>query len=185
MKGLYFPPINRDDAGMRTPMIILRPMGKSDIAVISHWPPYGAGFAQMDYALRENGWLEEFSEKPGTWCYIAVVEREPVGFSILSTMKKGEAEFRIALHPNWTGRGVGAKIARATLEQGFLRLGFDSIRLIVRKNNLPARALYEKLGIEISGECTRLIKGQPIEFFEMSTDRQRFQHQTTRQERRT
>jgi diamine N-acetyltransferase len=74
-------------------------------------------------------------------------------------MKKGEAEFRIALHPNWTGRGVGRKLAWTALEQGFLRLGFDFIRLIVRKNNLPARALYEKPGIEISGECTGLIKG--------------------------
>jgi len=166
-------------------MISLRPMGKSDIEAVAHWPPYGAGFAQMDYALKENGWLEEFSEKPGTWCYMAVAGREAVGFSILSTMEKGEAEFRIALHPNRTGRGFGTKIALATLEQGFLRLGFDSIRLIVRKNNLPAKALYEKLGIEISGECPRLIKGQPIEFFEMSIDRQRFQHQTTGQERRT
>jgi diamine N-acetyltransferase len=43
-------------------------MGRSDIAAITHWPPCGAGFVQMDYALRENGWLEEFSEKPGTWC---------------------------------------------------------------------------------------------------------------------
>ncbi len=166
-------------------MIRLRPMEKSDIAAITRWPPYRAGFAQMDYALRENGWLEEFSEKPGTWCYIAVAEREPVGFSILSTTKKGEAEFRIALHPDWTGRGVGTKIAWSTLEQGFLRLGFDLIRLIVRKNNLPARALYEKLGIEVSGECTGLVQGQSIEFFEMSIDKQRFQHQTTRQDRRT
>jgi len=51
---------------------------------------------------------------------------------------KGEAEFRIAIHPHLTGMGFGRQVAIATLKIGFLKLKMDRIHLIVRKNNYPA-----------------------------------------------
>ncbi len=42
-------------------MIQLRPIIPEDISEIN-WPPYLGGFEQMDYALRNNGWLDEFRD---------------------------------------------------------------------------------------------------------------------------
>lgn len=79
-------------------MIELRPITAEDAAEIRNWPPYSGGFAQMDYALREHGWLDEFMSKPKTVIYIAGLNKQIIGFSLLSVTAEGEAEFRIAFH---------------------------------------------------------------------------------------
>ncbi|MBF0474913.1 MAG: GNAT family N-acetyltransferase [Deltaproteobacteria bacterium] len=161
-------------------MITLRLIKPCDIQVITCWPGYRGGYAQMDYALRENGWLEEFSRKPGTWCYLAEANQESIGFSILSTTGHKEAELRIAVHPARIGQGVGKEIMSATMKLGFSQLEFDLVHLIVRKNNFPAIGLYKKLGFNTLGECTQIVQGRLIEFFEMNIRKREFQNQTSR-----
>lgn len=51
----------------RLGMIKLRPIRTDDIAEIKNWPVYVDGFEQMDYALRDNGWIDEFWNRPNTW----------------------------------------------------------------------------------------------------------------------
>ncbi|MBF0550090.1 MAG: GNAT family N-acetyltransferase [Deltaproteobacteria bacterium] len=133
----------------------------------------------MDYALRENGWLAEFSRTGGTWCYLAEANQESIGFSILSTTGSKEAELRIAVHPARTGQGFGQEIMSATMNLAFSQLDFDLVHLIVRKNNFPAIGLYKKLGFKTLGECTLMIQGQLIEFFKMDIRKPEFQNQTT------
>ncbi|MBF0496768.1 MAG: GNAT family N-acetyltransferase [Deltaproteobacteria bacterium] len=164
-------------------MITLRPIKQSDIIAITCWPSYRGDHEQMDYALRENGWLEEFSRKAGTWCYLAEANQESIGFTILSTTGKKEAEVRIAVHPARTGQGFGKEIMSAILNLGFSQLKLDLIHLIVRKNNFPAIGLYKKLGFKIIGECTQIIQGRLIEFFTMDIPKPEFQNQTNRGDR--
>jgi diamine N-acetyltransferase len=148
-------------------MISLRPITEEDFADIKRWPPYEHEFVQMDYALRQGGWLDEYGNRSETWIYVAESDGRSVGFTLLSITAKGEAEFRIAIHPHWTGMGFGRQIALAILKIGFLKLKIARIYLIVRKNNYRAMELYERLGFRKTGESTHVIQGQPVEFFDM------------------
>ena len=155
-------------------MIELRSITAEDATEIRHWPPYSGGFAQMDYALREHGWLDEFMSKPRTVIYVADLNRQIIGFSLLSITAEGEAEFRIAIHPRWIGKELGRKVTLATLEAGFQQLNLDRIYLIVRKNNPRAAKLYESIGFVTTGESIHAIQGKPVEFDDMVITKERF-----------
>jgi len=84
------------------------------------------------------------------------------------------AEFRIALHPDRLGQGIGRTVARLTLAHGFSDPAISRIRLIVRKNNPRARRLYEALQFRMTGECIGEIQGNPVDFFTMEINRETF-----------
>ena len=155
-------------------MITLRAITEEDIGEIKTWPAYEDGFEQMDYALRQGGWLDEFRNRSDTWTYIAESNKQAVGFSLLSVTAKGEAEFRIAIHPHRTGRGFGREVTLAILKIGFCELGMDRIYLIVRKNNYSAIKLYESLGFKKVGESIHTIQGRLVEFFDMDMAKESF-----------
>lgn len=155
-------------------MIILRPVAHDDIALIKSWPPYPSEFRDLDYALRDGGWLDKYSRKTGADILIAEEDGEINGFSVITRESGNIAEFRIALHPEKLGQGRGKTISRLTLKQGFSYPAIATIRLIVRKNNPRARKLYESLHFRNTGECTEEIQGKPVEFYRMEIDRNTF-----------
>ncbi len=155
-------------------MIELRPIRPEDVAEIKNWPPYTNGFEQMDYALRDHGWLDEFRDRPDTRIYAVVMNDRLRGFSLLSPTSDNETEFRIAIHPDWTGKGLGREVTLATLKKGFSQPGLDRIRLIVRKNNPRASKLYESIGFAATGESVHTIQGKRIGFIDMIMTRERF-----------
>ncbi len=129
----------------------------------------------MDYALRHNGWVDEFRDNQNTCIYAAVVGAQLRGFSLLSPVGDKEAEFRIAIHPDWTGKGLGREVTLATLKNGFGQLGLEKIHLIVRKNNSRAAKLYENIGFAVTGQSVHEIQGKRIEFVDMSMTNQQFE----------
>jgi diamine N-acetyltransferase len=148
-------------------MISLRPLQSGDIPVIRAWPPYPPAFAMLDYALREGGWLDEYGGKEGTGILAAEDGKDIIGFSILAKNPDGSAEFRIALHPEMIGRGLGKELALMTIRHGFRDSSLREIRLIVRKNNPRAQRLYESLGFDLRGECTEVVHGELVAFRRM------------------
>ncbi len=169
----------RENAGTRerrtgTQGVLLRPMTSEDAAEIRSWPPYGEGFEQMDYAIREKGWLDEFGDRPDTQIYIAEAGHRIIGFSLLSRTADGDAEFRIVLHPRLTGKGYGKDVTDLTLKLGFRNLHLEKVHLIVRKNNPRAERLYRRIGFVATGESTHSIQGKKIEFIEMEMTGERF-----------
>lgn len=148
-------------------MIILREMTDEDIEAIKRWPAYTKDFELLDYALRENGWIDEYLRKSETICYVAMEGSDAIGFTILSKTKKEEAEFRIALRGDKTGQGFGRVITLMTLKKGFNELGFSCIHLIVRKNNSRAIKLYQRLGFIDKGDCMKEIHGKMVDFYIM------------------
>lgn len=154
--------------------VSLRSMRDEDLLEVNCWPPYEGDHAQMDYALRQNGWLREYYNRPGSLCFTAEDGDEIVGIVLLIMGGPKDAEVRIAIHPAKTRRGFGLRIMTAVMETGFLEQGLDTIRLVVRKNNFSAMALYERLGFRNRGECTLLIQTVPVEFFKMDTHKQEF-----------
>ena len=152
-------------------MIELRILAAADVALIQNWPSYPPEFEDLDYALRAGGWLDEYRNKPSTWIYIAEQEREMLGFSILSKTGEGEAEFRIALRADRTGKGLGATTTRMTLEKGFAGNALSRIHLIVRRNNPRAIRLYKRIGFVENGECMKNVNGKPVNFLSMDISR--------------
>ncbi|WP_321508565.1 GNAT family protein [uncultured Methanoregula sp.] len=155
-------------------MILLRELRNDDILTIKAWPPYPQDCMELDYSLRNGGWLDKYLGKPGTEILVATDSESIAGFSILEHEPGRRAEFRIALHPGKLGQGLGKTIAILTLAHGFSDPGTDVIRLIVRKNNPRAQRLYSFLKFRGTGECTEEVEGKMVEFYTMEIDRKTF-----------
>ncbi|MEJ2362411.1 MAG: GNAT family N-acetyltransferase [Gammaproteobacteria bacterium] len=151
--------------------IVLRPATAHDKIAIAQWPAYPAEFHELDYALRTNGWLDEFQGKPDTWIYVAERDKAAVAFSLLTTTSEREAEFRIALHPHYLGQGLGKPITLNTLELGFRDKELKRIYLIVRKDHHRAIRLYAELGFSYFDCCILTVNGNPVEFRRMEVFR--------------
>lgn len=95
-------------------MINLREMNEQDIAAIKKWPAYPEEFKDLDYALRDDGWLQEFFGREGTKVYTAEENGIIIGFTLLIHSKdsgtSSQAEFRIALNPSMLGQGIGKRL---------------------------------------------------------------------------
>jgi RimJ/RimL family protein N-acetyltransferase len=158
--------------------MIFREMAEQDIAVIQNWPAYPEEFKDLDYALREAGWISEYLGKDGTMIYVAEERGVLIGFTILSRdnyeTKSSSAEFRIALHPDMLGQGAGEKLARMTIRKGFEQLGLDRIYLIVRRSNPRARKLYLHCGFKDTVECRKEVNGIEVDFQEMELEKENF-----------
>ena len=155
-------------------MIQLRDITDNDRVEIEHWPSYPADFQDLDYALREGGWLDEYRERPETWCFAAEEAGELIGFTILSKTGTDDAEFRIALRPDKTGGGLGTFVTGMTLEAGFTDIGLARIHLIVRKNNPRALRVYNGLGFKETGECVKIINGMNVDIIMMDLHKDSF-----------
>lgn len=158
-------------------MIQLRTLVPDDIDPIRNWPPYPPEFSELDYALRRNGWLAEYRDKPDTWCFAAEQAGDLIAFTILSKTEEDAAEFRIALRADRTGQGLGNAITTLTLAKGFSEMALSRIHLIVRKNNPRAIRLYTRLGFREQGECLKSVNGKQTNFLKMEL---RKESQTTR-----
>ena len=63
----------------------------------------------------------------------------------------GEGEItNVAVHPDWQGMGVAAKMLGTALERS-LQEGMTAFTLEVRAGNRPAIALYKKFGFHTEG----------------------------------
>ncbi|WP_105102712.1 GNAT family N-acetyltransferase [Microbulbifer pacificus] len=56
---------------------------------------------------------------------------------------------RLIVAPHTRGQGVGQQLIRALAVRGYESLRLQQCSLFVLKNNLPAKALYERLGFEV------------------------------------
>lgn len=158
--------------------MILRELTEQDAAVIQSWPAYPEVFKDLDYALREAGWISEYLGKKGTTIYVAEESGVLIGFTILSRDdadgKSSSAEFRIALHPDILGQGAGKRLARMALRKGFEELGIQRIYLIVRQSNPRARKLYLHCGFRDTVECRKEVNGIVVDFQEMELEKENF-----------
>ena len=149
--------------------LVTRRAKRQDRQAIAGWPPYPDEFGELDYALRKNGWLDEFLEKENAWIYVTEQDETPIAFSLLAMEGESGAEFRIALHADHLGKGLGRIVAQRTLELGFHVHGLQRIHLVVRRNNHRARNLYESMGFRPCGSCMKEVNGCSVEF-------QQFEH---------
>lgn len=148
-------------------MIKLRLLTADDGASIQNWPPYPPEFEDLDYALRNNGWLAEHRNKPDSRIYLAEQNGEIIAFTILFMTGAADAEYRIALRADKIGQGLGGIISSMTLAKGFAEMQLACIHLIVRKNNPRAIHLYKGLGFTERGECWMNVNGKKVNVLTM------------------
>lgn len=153
-------------------MFRLRPLQDTDIDRVGKWPAYPGDMAQMDYALRENGWMEEFRSKADASVFAVEDGAELIAFTILAGTAPAEAEFRIALRADKTGQGLGESITLQTLRVGFEDQRLSLVHLIVRKNNHRGIRLYRRIGFSECGECRKEIQGAQVDFLMMEIGRE-------------
>jgi RimJ/RimL family protein N-acetyltransferase len=146
---------------------ILQTLTSDDVAVIRRWPPYPPEFSLLDFALRSGGWLDQFPESARAHRYGAWSGNLLVGFSLLADIVDADAEFYLALHPDYLGQGLGKLITKQTLLLGFNSLGLSRIHLKVRNWHERAIAVYEQVGFKRTGTCVAPIQGQPVHFVTM------------------
>jgi RimJ/RimL family protein N-acetyltransferase len=149
-------------------MITIRNLQPADIAAIHNWPAYPPEFEELDYALRESGWLAEFYNQSDAHIFVAEHKGEIIAFSLLAITGAAKAEFRIALCADKIGLGMGKIITSLTLHEGFSTMNFSRINLIVRKNNARALRLYQQAGFKTTAECDKLVNGKQTSFWEMT-----------------
>jgi len=148
--------------------ISMRDLQSSDLIKIHHWPPYPPEFEELDYALRDNGWLAEFHGKADARIFVVEQAGEIIAFSLLAYTGRAEAEFRIALRADKLGQGLGRTITSLTLHEGFSKMNLSRIDLIVRKNNSRAILLYQHVGFKTYSECEKFVNGKKVPFLAMS-----------------
>ena len=153
--------------------VVLSVLEPADVLEIRSWEAYPKEFEELDYALREGGWLDEYVKKLNTDIFAVRCEGELIGFSILHDNEYG-TEFRIALKHDKLGLGLGRKIALATIQKAFTCKEKSSIYLIVRVNNTRAKALYEKLGFTLKERYIQTVNAKEVSFFKMELQRSDF-----------
>jgi diamine N-acetyltransferase len=155
-------------------MITFRPLAPGDIPVVKSWTPYPEEFSELDYSLRDDGWLDHYRPGVGTEIFVGEDSTGIVGFTILTREDGICPEFRIALNPEKLGQGNGRTLTGLTLVQAFSRADCPCVRLIVRRNNLRAQTLYDQLGFQRTGECVEDVQGKPVAFYRMELSRGNF-----------
>ena len=151
----------------QTGNVHLQPLAPDDVVSVRAWPPYAGEFAPLDYALRPGGWLDAFPESPTTRRFGIWRDETLVGFSLLTDINAGRAEFYIALHPQETGHGLGRAAIPKILSVAFSDLRLDVRYLKVRVWHRRGIALYERMGFVATGEKTEDIQGSPERFLAM------------------
>ncbi len=134
--------------------------------IVNNWSQYDDEFQELDYALREGGWIEEYLNKQDSHIFSAILDGELIGFTILSDDEYG-SEFRIALSPNHIGKGFGRLIAQKTFNKGFDELQKSLIYLIVRVDNIRAIALYKKFNFRVVCEVQKKVNHKMVRFIKM------------------
>lgn len=110
------------------------------------------GEEEKEYTLKEvkemhDEWRNDF--KNMTFCILNKETKEPIGDINLYDSKefKNLPEISIMIGEH-TGKGFGTEASRLLLDFAFKTLKLSEVHLSVYKDNLPAVAVYKKLGFE-------------------------------------
>ncbi|HVF60082.1 MAG TPA: GNAT family protein [Thermoanaerobaculia bacterium] len=147
-------------------IVTLEPLTEKDVSAIRNWPPYPEPMDVLDYALRPGGWLDQYPESPTNVRYGIWQKGELVGFSLLTDVKDGSAEFYIALHAGKTRNKLGQEGTAQTVRRGFQEHRLNRIHLKVR-DWYGARKVYARVGFKVCGEIEEPVQGKPVKFVRM------------------
>ena len=137
--------------------ILIRAMEPEDVPDLTEaWNQPGAysGTFQLPYTSRDAR-QKNFASAPATRTrLVAVIDGKVVGAIGLDryeNRRSHAAEFGIAVHDDYAGRGAGSALIAAILDLADNWLQLKRIELNVWADNAGAIALYERFGFEREG----------------------------------
>lgn len=120
---------------------------------------------QIERSVFPNPWpaLAFLSELrvPVSRSFVLEKSGELIGYIIYRVVKEEMHVLNIAIRPDWQGKGYGKRLMKWAMERE-RKEGVKYVTLEVRKSNIKAIRLYEKLGFQ----KLRVIKNyymQPVE----------------------
>lgn len=136
--------------------VVLRPRRDGDVAAIAalmRRPRVLRGTLRVPFASDEfyRGWIKE---DPNIHAIMAEVAGEVVGQGVLHRHVGRRAHVgspALAVHDEWSGRGVGTALMAAIVDLADNWLGLRRLSLEVYVDNAPAIRLYERFGFEREG----------------------------------
>ena len=135
---------------------------------IKTWPKYPKEFSELDYALRDGGWIDSKEDADLLSVYL---EKMLIGFTGLFGINNKHYEILIAINADYLGKGYGTTAMKLALKHYFMKYNMDKITLCVRKSNKIAKHVYEKIGFSDDGESKKVIQGTEIDFWDMYINR--------------
>jgi [ribosomal protein S18]-alanine N-acetyltransferase len=110
--------------------------------------------AHIDTLSFSESWSEEsYLEMNKNKSYLFLQEEidgKLAGFILLMDVVDAIEIIRVAVHPDYRGRGIGDTLVKRALEES-IKKGMENIFLEVRESNTKALKLYEKNGFEQCG----------------------------------
>lgn len=124
--------------------LVIRPAGAADLPALE--------------ALEREGFTDPWSRRllaedlhqAGSLVLVATAADEVLGYASYRRAADEAELLRVAVAPGARSQGVGRRLVEAGLE-ALSRLGVARCYLEVRPGNLPARALYRRLGFQEIG----------------------------------
>jgi putative acetyltransferase len=126
----------------------------ADIYEIYNQPAFRSGTLALPYESFETvkKWLEPSS--PRVLNLSAELDKRVVGAAALRPFfgrRAHAAEFWIAVHEDFNGRGIGSRLLDAIIDTSDNWLNITRIEMTVFTDNARAIALYKKFGFQIEG----------------------------------
>ncbi|WP_292663437.1 GNAT family N-acetyltransferase [Nitratifractor sp.] len=134
----------------------VKPADTKQLEQICTWRYEGA-YASFNYALKAGGWLDAFQKDR---IYSVEEECRIVGVFFLIERNDGRWEYRILVHPQELGKGLGKRITLLALCEA-RRLGIDELMLLVRQDHETAHRLYRSVGFVETGMVRERVAGEP------------------------
>lgn len=111
---------------------------------------------------REAEKIKRYDESPGSLYLVAETDGEVIGYldfangHLRRTAHSGM--FAIFIAQQWREDGIGALMVSELLEWASANPLIEKVTLAVFSTNERARALYNKMGFKVEGECPRDMK---------------------------
>lgn len=160
-------------------MLNFKPHSRKDISLRVKWLN---NYEAVLYAIHkpeesttdelQNKWFDDYEikfERGEKKFFTIYSDDTPIGFMGLSDINTttGDAKIFILIgEDEYRGRGLGTESIKYLIDYAFNNLNLKSLRLDVKKINLPAINLYNKVGFKKTGE-----DGEDNQFLLMKLDR--------------
>jgi RimJ/RimL family protein N-acetyltransferase len=83
--------------------------------------------------------------------FVMTLNKKIVGYSFLRLFGYEIPSFGIVIRRGFTGKGYGKILTKWTVDKA-RELGYKKVILKTYKENVPAQAIYKKIGFKITGE---------------------------------
>jgi [ribosomal protein S18]-alanine N-acetyltransferase len=148
--------------------LLLRPMSQADAEEVSSWR-YPGEYSFYDWTSDPADLAEllDPAARAGQYFVVETSAEKVIGFFQYKPPHGPNLEIGLGLHPEWTGRGVGARFLEAGLD--FARRSFapETFQLSVASFNRRAIRVYERAGFVAVRAYMHWTNGAEWQFIEM------------------